>query len=167
MVDSWLSEKKSLNFIVPGGEANGGPPIGPALGPLGLNVLSVVKQINEVTEQYKGMKVPVTVEVNTEDKSFNVTVKLPSTSALLVKEAGAQKGSGTPKTQWAGNISASSLIKVANMKLNDSTAMGIKETVKEVLGVCVSMGIQVDGKDPRDVMQEVKAGKWDKLISEN
>jgi len=160
-----LSEKKSLNFIVPGGEANGGPPIGPALGPLGLNVLSVVKKINEVTEQYKGMKVPVTVVVNTEDKSFSVTVRLPSTSALLVKEAGAPKGSGASKTQWAGDISASSLLKVANMKLDDSTAMGIKGALKEVLGVCVSMGIKVDGKDPRDVTEEVKAGKWDKLLS--
>jgi len=158
-----MAEKKSFNFVVVGGEANAGPPIGPALGPLGLNVPMVVKKINELTAEFKGMKVPVVVEVG-EDKSFNVIVKLPPTSALLLKEANAQKGSSKPGTEWVGDIKFESVVKVAKAKFDAMSAKTLKGAVKTVLGTCVSMGIKVEGKNPKEVIQEVDKGIWDSKI---
>ncbi len=158
-----MPEKKTFNFVVVGGEANAGPPIGPALGPLGLNVPMVVKRINELTADYKGMKVPVVVEVN-EDKSFNVTVKLPPTSALILKEANITKGSGKAGTEWVADIKFESVVKVAKAKFDALSAKTLKGAIKTVLGTCISMGIKVEGKNPKEIIQEVNQGKWDSKI---
>ncbi|MEM1676362.1 MAG: 50S ribosomal protein L11, partial [Nitrososphaerota archaeon] len=88
--------EKTLKFLVPGGEATAGPPIGPALGPLGVNVLQVVEEINKLTREFKGMRVPVEVVVDTETKQFKVNVGIPTTTALIVKEAGIEKGAKMP-----------------------------------------------------------------------
>lgn len=159
-----MPEKKSFSFVVTGGEANAGPPIGPALGPLGLNVMAVVKRINELTEEYKGMKVPVVVEVDQETKAFNVTVKLPPTSALILKEAGLQKGSGQAGKEYAGSISMQSVIKIAKLKMDALSAKDLKGAVKTIIGTCVSMGIKVEDKEPKAVIEEINRGLWDKAI---
>ncbi|MFL6525106.1 MAG: 50S ribosomal protein L11, partial [Nitrososphaera sp.] len=88
-----MGEKKSVSAIVSGGEANAVPPLGPAMGPMGVNVLQVVNTINEKTKDFPGMKVPVKVEVDTETKKFTVEVGIPPTAALVAKEAGITKGS--------------------------------------------------------------------------
>jgi len=95
-----MGETKTVMALIVGGEANAGPPLGPALGPLGVNVMAVVKKINESTAIYKGMRVPVKITVDTESKSFDVEVGTPTTSALLVKEAGIGKGSGKPNAEF-------------------------------------------------------------------
>ncbi len=158
------SNKKAFNFIVPGGEANAGPPIGPALGPLGLNVMQVVKKINDLTGDYKGMKVPVSVEIYP-DKTFNVIVKLPPTAALILKEAGLQKGSSKAGTEWAGNISFDSVIKVAKSKYDYTSAKTLKGAVKMVIGTCVSLGIKVENKAPSEILAEIDSGAFDSKIS--
>ena len=94
-----MSQSKVVESLVNGGQATAGPPLGPALGPLGVNVLSIVNKINEMTNQYAGMKVPVKIIVDTETKSFEVSVGIPTTSALIVSELGVKKGSGTPNTE--------------------------------------------------------------------
>src|SRR5512137_2459323 len=99
-----MSEKKVVEALVNGGQATAGPPLGPTLGPLGLNVLAVVKKINEVTQDYVGMKVPIKIIIDPQTKDFDVTVGTPTTAALIVKESGIPKGSGTPKTQKVGNL---------------------------------------------------------------
>ncbi|MHA2067153.1 MAG: 50S ribosomal protein L11, partial [Candidatus Thorarchaeota archaeon] len=88
-----MGEKKSVSVLVVGGEANAGPPLGPALGPLGVNVLAIVKAINEATKEYLGMRVPLKVNVDSETKQFELEIGIPTTSALIVKEAGTEKGS--------------------------------------------------------------------------
>mgnify|MGYP001772815405 FL=1 len=158
-----MPEKKTFNFVVVGGEANAGPPIGPALGPLGLNVPMVVKKINELTQDYKGMKVPVVVEVNP-DKTFNVIVKLPPTSALLLKEAKVEKGSSKAGTEWVADLKFESIVKVAKAKMDSMSAKTLKAAVKTVLGTCVSMGIKVEGKNPKEIIEEVNKGLWDSKI---
>ena len=89
-----MGEKKSISALVSGGEASAGPPLGPALGPMGINVLQVVNTINEKTMDFHGMKVPVRVEVDPETKKFTVEVGIPPTTALIAKEANITKGSG-------------------------------------------------------------------------
>jgi large subunit ribosomal protein L11 len=157
-------EKKVFSFIVPGGEANAGPPIGPALGPLALNVMQVVKKINDMTNDYKGMKVPVSVEVFS-DKTFNVLVRLPPTSALILKEVGLQKGSAKPGTEWAGNISFDSIVKIAKSKYDYTSAKSLKGAVKMVIGTCTSLGIKVENKTPKEIIAEINSGAWDSRIS--
>jgi len=159
-----LGEKKQVEALLNGGEANAGPPLGPALGPLGVNVLQIVNRINELTKAYAGMKVPVRVVVDVDTKDFEVDIGTPTTSALIVKELGISKGSGNPKTEKAGNLTMDQIAKIAGMKLPSSYAKFTKTAAKEVMGTCVSLGITVEGKDPREVQKELDQGKWDQLF---
>ena len=86
---------QTVSALVTGGQASAGPPLGPTLGPLGVNILQIVTAINEKTKDFEGMKVPVTVNVDKSTKKWTVEVGIPSAAALILKEAGIQKGSGT------------------------------------------------------------------------
>jgi len=156
--------KKVVEALVEGGQATAGPPLGPALGPLGVNVLAIVNKINEVTKDYAGMKVPVKVTVDTETKAFEVTVGTPTASALIVSELKVGKGSGSPKTQKVGNLSMEQLVKIAKMKRVQLLSSDIKRAAKEILGTCVSMGVTVEDKDPREVQKEIDEGKHDAIL---
>jgi large subunit ribosomal protein L11 len=159
-----MAETKVISVLVTGGEATAGQPLGPALGPLGVNVLQIVNEINRITSDFKGMRVPVKVEVDTETKKFTVTVGTPTTSALLVKEAAIPKGSGKPNLDFVGNVSFDKVLGIAKIKINDSYAKSIKSSVKEVVGSCVSLGVKVENEDPRQFMKQIEEGKWDKAI---
>jgi len=156
--------KKTVEALVAGGQATAGPPLGPALGPLGVNVLAIVNKINEVTKDYAGMKVPVKVIVDPETKEFEVTVGTPTASALIVSELKVEKGSGSPKAQKVGDLSMEQLVKVAKMKRVQLLAADTKKAAKEILGTCVSMGVTVGGKDPREVQKEIDEGKHNELM---
>jgi large subunit ribosomal protein L11 len=160
-----MSEKKIVNALVSGGEASAGPPLGPALGPLGINILQVVNTINEKTKDFPGMKVPVKVEVDSETKKFTVEVGIPPTAALIFKESGINKGSGTAGTNFVGNISMESVVKIAKMKSDISYAQDVKSTAKEIIGSCLSLGIKVEDKVAKDVYADVSAGKYDSLFA--
>jgi len=159
-----MGEKKVVETLLSGGQATAGPPLGPALGPLGVNVLAIVNKINEVTENYSGMKVPVKITVDVETKEFEVSVGTPTTSALIVSELGVKKGSGTPKTEKIGNLSMEQVLRIAKVKGTALLAKNLKSAVKEVLGSCVSMGATVEEKDPREVQKEIDEGRHDALL---
>ncbi|NWG36095.1 50S ribosomal protein L11 [Nitrososphaera sp.] len=159
-----MGDKKSISALVTGGEANAGPPLGPALGPMGVNVLQVVNTINEKTKDFPGMKVPVKVEVDSETKKFTVEVGIPPTAALVAKEAGIPKGSGTPGKDYTGDLSMAAAAKIAKMKLDGSYAKDVKGATKEVIGSCVSMGVKVEGKPAKEAYADLKAGKHDDLF---
>lgn len=154
--------KKTIDAMVEGGKATPGPPLGPALAPLGVNIGQVIAKINEATKDFAGSKVPVKVIVDTETKTFDVTVGSPSTAELLKKEAGVEKGAGTKDK--IGSISLASIIKIAKQKKSTSHGKGLKEIAKEVIGTCVSMGLNVDGKDAKVVIKEIDAGQYDSLF---
>jgi len=160
-----MGEKKVVNALVSGGEANAGPPLGPALGPLGINILQVVNTINEKTKDFPGMKVPVKVEVDVETKQFVVEVGIPPTAALIFKEAGINKGSGTAGTNFVGNITMESIVKISKMKLDVSYAQTIKSSAKEIVGTCLSLGIKVEDKVANEVYQDISEGKYDSILS--
>lgn len=160
-----MPEKKVISALVTGGEASAGPPLGPQLGPLGVNVLAIVNEINKVTGEFKGMRVPVKIEVDQESKQFSVSVGMPTTSALLVKEVGLAKGASKSGTEFVGDITFDQVVKIAKLKMGGSYANSLKSVVKEVIGSCVSMGVKIDGKNPKDVMQEVEEGKLDSKIA--
>jgi large subunit ribosomal protein L11 len=151
----------TIEVLVDGGKATPGPPLGPALGPMGVNVVQVVAKINEKTKSFEGMKVPVKVIIDPKTKSFDVKVGTPPTSQLLFKEMGAEKGSGVPNKDKAGNITIEQAIKVANMKGDSLMGKDLKMRVLEVIGVCVSSGINVEGRSAKAMQKEIKEGKWD------
>lgn len=156
-----MGEKKVINALVTGGEASAGPPLGPALGPLGVNVLGIVNEINRQTADFKGMRVPVKVEVDQETKLFTISVGTPTTSALIAKESGIPKGSGKPNLDFVGDMSVDKVVSIAKSKMAGSYAKTVRSAAKEVVGSCVSMGVKIDGKDAREFMAEIEAGKWD------
>jgi large subunit ribosomal protein L11 len=160
-----MADKKVVELIVSGGQANAGPPLGPALGPLGVNIVAVVNKINEVTKDYAGMKVPVKVSVDPEEKTFEITVGTPTASALIVAELKIEKGSGTPNSVKAGDLTMEQLVKIAKIKAPQLLAPDTKNATKELLGTCVSMGVTVEGKDPREVQKEIDSGTYDKLFA--
>ncbi len=160
-----MGEKKIIEALVNGGQATAGPPLGPALGPLGVNVLAIVEKINEITKDYSGMKVPVKISVDTENKQFEVTVGTPTTSALIISELGVSKGSGVPNTEKIGDLSLEQAIRIAKLKGDNVLARDLKAAVNEVLGTGVSMGVTVEGKDPREIQKEINEGKHDAILA--
>jgi|TARA_B100000959_G_scaffold263649_1_gene303256 large subunit ribosomal protein L11 len=162
-----VGEKKFVNALVVGGGADAGPPLGPALGPLGMNVMMIVKEINEKTKDYSGMRVPIKISVDTETKEFDVEVGIPTTSALIVKESGVEKGSGEPNTKLNGNLDFQQLLKIANSKRDQSYGKTLKAVVREIVGSCISMGVKIEEKDPREFQKELGEGKFDSKITEN
>jgi large subunit ribosomal protein L11 len=141
-----------VSVLVEGGKASAGPPLGPALGPLGVNVGQVVAQINQETKQFAGMRVPVIVKVNPQTRAFTLVVGRPPVTALLLKEAGKEKGSGKPKTETVGNVTLDSVRKIAEAKGNDLFGRSVEQKMNQVIGTCVSLGLTVDGEDPREVL---------------
>jgi len=160
-----MSEKKIVELLISGGQATAGPPLGPALGPLGLNVMAVVNKINELTKDYAGMKVPVKVTVNPETKEFEVSVGTPTASALIVSELKIEKGSGTPNKQKVGDLSIEQLVRIAKIKRPELLSETLKSAAKEIVGTCVSMGVTVSGKDPKEVIKEIDEGKYDQIFT--
>ncbi len=161
-----MVENKTVELLVSGGQATAGPPLGPALGPLGLNIMAVVNKINELTKDYAGMKVPVKISVNPEDKTFEVTVGTPTSSALLVAELKIEKGSGTPNTAKVGDLKVDQIVRIAKIKRPELLAKTLKGAAKEIMGTCISMGVTIEGKDPREIQAEVDDGKYDDMFKE-
>ncbi|RNJ77280.1 MAG: 50S ribosomal protein L11 [Nitrosopumilus sp. B06] len=155
-----MGEQK-ISSLVTGGAASAGPPLGPALGPLGVNIMEVIKAINDKTKDFEGMKVPVIVIVDSDTKKYEIQVGIPSAAALIMKEAGIQKGSGASGTEWAGDITMDAAVKVAGTKLEKSYATSLKSVTKTIVGTCVALGIKIEGKTPKEITAEINEGKWD------
>ncbi len=157
--------KKSLRFIVEGGRATPGPPIGPALSPYKVNVVEVVDAINKATKDYEGLPVPVEVIIDVDTRKFEVKVGIPTTTALLMKFAGAREPTGDPAHKKIGDVSMEDIVRIAIMKKNQLTAKSLKAAVKTILGTARSIGVTVDGKDPKEVTRLVDSGAYDDLIA--
>jgi large subunit ribosomal protein L11 len=146
--------------LIEGGKASAGPPIAPVLGPTGINLYAVVTKINELTADLKGLKVPVTIVADDDTKEFEITVGLPPTSALILKEIAVEKGTGATGTEITGDITFDQVITVASAKEKDLLGSSMINRVRSVLGTCVSMGVTVDGKEARTVQQEIDHGLY-------
>ncbi len=156
---------QTVEVLIEGGTATPGPPLGPAIGPLGINMMQVVEEINNKTADFKGMKVPVKIIVDSK-KNFTIEVGTPPTTALIMEELKIEKGAHEPGTEVAADLSVEQALKVARMKFDSLLANDYKHAAKEVMGTCVSMGITVDGKDPRDAQKAVDAGEYDDILVE-
>ncbi len=156
--------KATVEALVEGGKASAGPPIGPALGPLGVNVGQIVAKINEETAEFEGMKVPVKIIIDKKTKQFEIEVGSPPVSALIRKELGVEKGASSSGQEKVGNLTLDQVIKIAKQKSGSMLGRDLKASVKEVLGTCLSMGVTAEGKNPREVLREIEEGKYDQQL---
>lgn len=157
--------KESVETLVAGGKATAAPPLGPALGPLGVNIGLVVQEINKKTASFKGMQVPVKVIVDKDTKEFEITVGTPPAAALIKQEAGVEKGSSNPLTEKVADLKIEQVIKISKMKQDSLLGKTTKERVKEVIGTCQSMGILVEGKPAHDVILAINNGAFAQEIA--
>jgi len=165
-----MGKIEKIETLVEAGKASPGPAIAPKLAMLKVNIQDIFKQINEKTAEYKGMKVPVKIEIDIETKKFNVSVGTPPTSSLIKKEIGLELAKITEEEKTAGktttgNISLEQCVKIAKMKMDGLLAKDLKAAVKLVIGTCNSLtGVMVENKRPKEVIKEIEEGKYDQLI---
>ena len=155
---------ETVEILIDGGKATPGPPLGPAIGPLGINMMQVVEQINQKTADFDGMKVPVKIIVDSSTKEFEVEVGTPPTTALIKDELKIEKGSQDPGLEKVADLKMEQALKIARMKFDALLSPDYKNAAKEIIGTCVSMGITVEGKDPREVQKEVDEGVYDSVL---
>lgn len=155
----------TIEVLVPGGEANPGPPLGPELGPTPVDVQAVVEEINEETAAFDGMEVPVTVDYD-DDGSFTIEVGVPPTSELIKDEAGFETGSGEPHENFVADISVDQLRKIAEQKSSDLLSYDTKNAAKEVAGTCLTLGVTIDGQDARTFKERIDSGEYDDVFGE-
>lgn len=148
-----------LKFLIPGGKATPGPPIGPALGPLGINAGKVVADINKATAKFTGMMVPVTLKIDPATKDYETIVGTPPTSALAIKKISKEKGAQNPGSEVVGDMPLADVVEIAKQKVDQMNTTSLKSAVLTVLGTLVSAGINVEGKAPRDMQKAIKAGE--------
>jgi len=161
-----LSEKGKVVVmaLVTGGSASGGPPIGPAVGPTGINIKDVVDEINEQTMIFKGLTVPVRIECDPETKQFKIFIETPSTASLLLKEAGVEKGSSSCSEEKIADLTLEQVITVVEAKKGKFLDKTFKSAVKTALGTALSIGVTVDGEDPREIQKRLENGEFDDKI---
>ncbi|WP_327051698.1 50S ribosomal protein L11 [Halomicrococcus gelatinilyticus] len=156
----------TIEVLVPGGEANPGPPLGPELGPTPVNVQEVVNDINDQTEAFDGTEVPVTITVE-DDGSYDIEVGVPPTAALVKDEAGFETGSGEPQEDFVADLSVEQIKKIAEQKKPDLLAYDTKNAAKEVVGTCTSLGVTIEGENPREFKERVDDGEYDDMLVES
>lgn len=143
-----------------------GPTVAQQLGPMGVNLGKVIEETNEATSGFKGMKVPVIIDVNPKTKEFKISVSSPPVSELIKKELKLSKASAQPGKAYVGNLSIEEAIKIAKTKMPDMLARSLKAAVKLVVGSCISLGIFVESKKGTEMNEEIDSGKYDSEISQ-
>ncbi|CAB0536988.1 50S ribosomal protein L11 [Corynebacterium diphtheriae] len=131
-----------IKLQIQAGQANPAPPVGPALGAHGVNIMEFCKAYNAATENQRGNVVPVEITVY-EDRSFDFKLKTPPAAKLLLKAAGLQKGSGVPHTQKVGSVNMDQVKEIAQTKMEDLNANDIENAARIIAGTARSMGIEV------------------------
>jgi large subunit ribosomal protein L11 len=133
---------KEIKLQLPAGAANPAPPVGPALGSAGVNIMGFCKEFNAKTKDQDGMILPVVISVYA-DKTFSFVLKSPPAAVLLKKAAGVEKASGTPNRDKVGSVTMDQVIEIANIKMEDLNANSIDGAVKIIEGTARSIGIEV------------------------
>jgi large subunit ribosomal protein L11 len=155
----------TIEALVPGGRATSSPPLGPALGPLGVNVKAIIDKINEETKAFNGIQVPIKIIID-DKKGFTIQIGTPPTSALIKQKLKLETASGTPNTKIVGNLTIEQLVDIAHIKKSSSLAKNLKNVAKEMVGACVSMGITIEGMRAKDAIVAINSGKFDSSFSE-
>ena len=155
-----------IKLLVDGGSMQPGPALSQKLGPAGINIQQVITQVNEATSGFKGIKLPVELDVNVDTKEIKVNVFSPPVSQLLKKELGIEKGSATQKKMSVANASIEQIISVSKTKLPGLLCNNLKTAVKTVVGTCASLGVLIENKPATEIEEDIGNGVYDKEINE-
>ena len=145
--------KATIKLYCPGGQANPAPPVGPALGQHGVNIMEFCKQFNAKTKGREGLTLPVVISVY-EDRTFSFIIKSPPCSVLLKRACGIAKASGVPNKEKVGSVTRAQVKEIAQMKMKDLNTQDLDKAVKIVEGTARSMGIDVVEKKLPEQEQE-------------
>ncbi len=141
-----------------------GPAVAQQLGPMGINLGKVISDVNEASKEFKGMQVPVQLDIDPKTKNFEVKVLSPSISALIKKELGIETASGDRRKFKSGNLAIEQVISITKQKYVDMLANNLMGAVKSVIGSCMSAGVLIENKDPKEVLEEIAEGKYNEEI---
>ncbi|MEM2008303.1 MAG: 50S ribosomal protein L11 [Ignisphaera sp.] len=155
---------KVVKMQVKGGEAKPEPPLGPAITDVGLNVAEIIDRINKLTEKYRGYTLTVKLIIDLDSKNYDIQLELPTITSLILNTANASEPSGDPMHKKVGDIKIEDIVKIAILKKSELTAKSLKGAVKTVLGSARSIGITVEGKDPKDVSRDIERGVYDDIL---
>jgi len=155
-----------IKLLAEGGAMKPGPALSQKLGPAGIPINQVIQKINEATEDFHGLKVPVELNIDVKTKKFEVKIFSPPVSELLKKELGITKGSGMQLKTIIANASIEQIISVAKTKMQNLLCKDMKSAVKVVVGTCVSLGVLVESKPAKETEKDIAAGKYDKEIAQ-
>src|SRR3972149_7558453 len=158
------NKKMQVKLLIDGGDMQPGPALSQKFGPAGINIGMVIQKVNDATKNFKGMKVPVEIDIDMATKEIDVKVFSPPVAELLKKELGIEKGSGLQKKTKVANASIEQIISVSKTKFPNLLSKTLETAVKSVLGSCISLGILVESKHPLDVIREIEDGKYKKEI---
>lgn len=156
----------NIKLLIDAGNMKPGPAIAQKLGPIGINMGKVISDVNTATKDFKGMKLPVELNINEKTKDFTVKTFSPPTAELLKKDLKLEKGSGEHKKIKVGNASIEDVIKITKIKYPEMLQKEFKSAVKSVLGTCASIGIFVENEEPNELIQKIDTGKFEKEINE-
>ena len=157
--------KVIVKLLIDGGKASAGPPLGPTLAPMKVNIQQIVSAINEKTKEFSGIQIPVEVHVDSGTKAFDIKVGSPSVASLIKKELKLEKLAKAPfKEPAVGDLKIEQIVKIARAKLDDLKTVDFKKAVKQVVATCVSSGVTIEGKTPKEMLKEISEGKWDSQI---
>jgi large subunit ribosomal protein L11 len=155
-----------VKLIVDGANMKPGPTVSQQLGPMGINLGKVIEDVNKETSGFKGMKVPVELDIDPSTKEFTITVSSPPVSELIKKELKAEKGSADAGKTKIGNLAIEQIISISKTKMPDMLARDLQAAVKLTIGSCVSLGVLVENKEAKEVIPEVNSGVYDQEISQ-
>jgi len=155
-----------VKILAEGGNMKPGPALSQKLGPVGINISEVISKINEATKNFKGLKVPVELEIDSNTKNFEVKIFSPPVSELLKKELGIEKASGLQKKQYVANASIEQIISVAKTKFPNLLCKNLKSAVKTIIGTCASLGILIENQLASELGSQIEGGKFKKEIEE-
>ena len=153
-----------IKLLVEGGEMKPGPAVAQQLGPMGINLGKLISDVNEATKEFKGMQVPVHLDVDPKTKSITIKVMSPAVSALIKKELGIEKASGERNKLVVGNLAIEQIIAITKQKYPSMLANDFNGALKSVIGSCMSMGVLIDNKDPKEILKEIDEGKYKEEI---
>ena len=154
-----------IKLLVEGGNMTPGPAVAQQLGPMGVNVSQVIADVNTATSGFKGVTVPVHLTVNAETKEVSIKVLSPPTSELIKKELKIEKASSARLKQKVGNLAIEQVISIAKAKHDHMLSNDFMATVKSIIGTCQALGVLIENKEVKEVLEEIAEGKYAEEIS--
>ncbi|MEA3248635.1 MAG: 50S ribosomal protein L11 [Nanoarchaeota archaeon] len=153
-----------IKLLVEGGKMTPGPAVAQQLGPMGINMGQVISDVNDATSEFKGVTVPVHLTVNPKTKEFSIKVLSPPTSELIKKELKIEKASGARMKQKVGNFAIEQVIALAKSKHSHMLSNDFIATVKSIIGTCQALGVLIESKQPKEILEEIAEGKYKEEI---